>query len=39
MAIAKKAQDPNLPYSQMMQRIQTNSSEMAKNGSSVDVVS
>jgi NAD(P)-dependent dehydrogenase (short-subunit alcohol dehydrogenase family) len=39
MAIAKKAQDPSSPYSQMMQRIQANSSEMAKNGSSVDVVS
>jgi NAD(P)-dependent dehydrogenase (short-subunit alcohol dehydrogenase family) len=39
MAIAKNAQDPNSPYSQMMQRIQANSSEMAKNGSSVDVVS
>jgi NAD(P)-dependent dehydrogenase (short-subunit alcohol dehydrogenase family) len=39
MAIAKKAQDPNSPYSQMMQRVQTNSTEMAKNGSSVDVVS
>jgi len=31
MAIAKKAQDPSSPYSQMMQRIQANSSEMAKN--------
>jgi NAD(P)-dependent dehydrogenase (short-subunit alcohol dehydrogenase family) len=39
MAVAKKAQDPNSPYSQMMQRVQTNSAEMAKNGSSVDVVS
>jgi NAD(P)-dependent dehydrogenase (short-subunit alcohol dehydrogenase family) len=39
MAIAKKAQDPDSPYSQMMQRVQTNSSEMARNGSSVDVVS
>ena len=39
MAIAKKVQDPSSPYSQMMQRIQANSSEMAKNGSSVDVVS
>ena len=39
MAIAKKAKDPSSPYSQMMQRIQANSSEMAKNGSSVDVVS
>jgi NAD(P)-dependent dehydrogenase (short-subunit alcohol dehydrogenase family) len=39
MAVAKKAQDPDSPYSQMMQRIQANSSEMAKNGSSVEVVS
>jgi len=39
MAIANRAQDPNSPYSQMMQRVQTNSAEMAKNGSSVDVVS
>jgi NAD(P)-dependent dehydrogenase (short-subunit alcohol dehydrogenase family) len=39
MVIAKKAQDPSSPYSQMMQRIQANSNEMAKNASSVDVVS
>jgi len=39
MTTAKKAQDPNSPYSQMMQSVQTNSSEMAKSGSSVDVVS
>ena len=39
MAIAKKAQDPNSPYSQMMQRIQADLSKMAENGSSVDVVS
>ena len=39
MAIAKNAQDPNSPYSQMMQRIQASSSKMAKSGSSVDVVS
>ena len=39
MAIAKKVQDPNSPYSQMMQRIQASSSKMAKSGSSVDVVS
>ena len=38
MAIAKKAQDPSSPYSQMMQKIQTRSNEMAKTGSSVDVV-
>ena len=39
MVIAKKAQDPSSPYSSMMQKIQTRSNEMAKNGSSVDVVS
>jgi NAD(P)-dependent dehydrogenase (short-subunit alcohol dehydrogenase family) len=37
--IAKKAQDQNSPYSQMMQRIQANSGEMAKNASPVDIVS
>lgn len=30
MILAKKAQDPNSPYSAMMQTIQSNSSEMAK---------
>jgi NAD(P)-dependent dehydrogenase (short-subunit alcohol dehydrogenase family) len=39
MLIAKKAQDLNSPYSKMMQRMQTNSGEMAKNASPVDVVS
>jgi NAD(P)-dependent dehydrogenase (short-subunit alcohol dehydrogenase family) len=39
MIIAKKAQDPSSPYSQMMQKVQTSSNEMAKNASSVDVVS
>jgi cytochrome c556 len=39
MAIAKNAQDPNSPYSQMMQRIQANLSKMAKNASPFDVVS
>jgi hypothetical protein len=39
MVIAKKAQDPSSPYSQMMQRIQATSNEMVKNASSVDVVS
>lgn len=38
MVIAKKAQDPNSPYSQMMQRVGANSSKMAMNGSSVEVV-
>lgn len=39
MIIAKKAKDPSSPYSQMMQKVQTSSNEMAKNASSVDVVS
>jgi NAD(P)-dependent dehydrogenase (short-subunit alcohol dehydrogenase family) len=39
MVIAKKAQDPNSPYSQMMQRIQANSRKMAENASPVEVVS
>src|ERR671914_2809453 len=33
MILAKKAQDPNSPYSPMMQTIQSNSGEMAKNAS------
>ena len=39
MVIAKKAQDPSSPYSQMMQKLAANSSEMIKNASPVDVVS
>jgi NAD(P)-dependent dehydrogenase (short-subunit alcohol dehydrogenase family) len=39
MVLAKKAQDPSSPYSEMMQRIQANSNEMTKNASSVDIVS
>jgi len=39
MAIAKKSQDPSSPYSQMMQKLAANSSEMIKNASPVDVVS
>jgi NAD(P)-dependent dehydrogenase (short-subunit alcohol dehydrogenase family) len=39
MVIAKKAQDQSSPYSQMMQKIAANSSEMVKNSSPVDVVS
>ena len=39
MLIGKKAQDLNSPYSKMMQRMQANSGEMAKNASPVDVVS
>jgi NAD(P)-dependent dehydrogenase (short-subunit alcohol dehydrogenase family) len=38
MVIAKKAQDPSSPYSQMMQKIAANSREMTKNGSPVDLV-
>jgi NAD(P)-dependent dehydrogenase (short-subunit alcohol dehydrogenase family) len=38
IVIAKKAQDPSSPYSQMMQKVAANSSEMAKNGSPVEVV-
>jgi NAD(P)-dependent dehydrogenase (short-subunit alcohol dehydrogenase family) len=39
MILAKKAQDPNSPYTEMMQTIQSNSSEMATNASPVDSVS
>ena len=38
MVIAKKAQDPTSPYSQMMQRIAASSSELAKSGSPADLV-
>ena len=38
MVIAKKAQDPASPYSQMMQRIAANSTEAIKSGSSADLV-
>jgi short-subunit dehydrogenase len=38
MMIAKKAQDQASSYSQMMQRVGASSSELAKNGSSVDLV-
>lgn len=38
MVLAKKAQDPASPYSQMMQRIATNSTEAIKSGSSADLV-
>ena len=39
MVIAKKAQDPSSPYSQMMQKVAANSNQMANNGSPVVVVS
>lgn len=38
MVIAKKALDPTSPYSQMMQRIAASSSELAKSGSSADLI-
>jgi NAD(P)-dependent dehydrogenase (short-subunit alcohol dehydrogenase family) len=38
MVIAKKAQDPTSPYSQMMQRIAANSTEATKSGSPSGVV-
>jgi NAD(P)-dependent dehydrogenase (short-subunit alcohol dehydrogenase family) len=38
MVIARKAQEPSSPYSQMMQKIAANSSEMTKSGSPVDLV-
>jgi NAD(P)-dependent dehydrogenase (short-subunit alcohol dehydrogenase family) len=38
MVIARKAQEPSSPYSQMMQKIAANSSEMTKSGSTVDLV-
>jgi NAD(P)-dependent dehydrogenase (short-subunit alcohol dehydrogenase family) len=38
MVIAKKAHDPTSPYSQIMQRIAASSSELAKSGSSADLV-
>jgi NAD(P)-dependent dehydrogenase (short-subunit alcohol dehydrogenase family) len=39
MVIAKRAQNPSSPYSQMMQKISANSNQMANNGSPVEVVS
>jgi NAD(P)-dependent dehydrogenase (short-subunit alcohol dehydrogenase family) len=39
MIIAKKAQDPTSPYSEMMQKVAANSNQMANNGSPVEVVS
>ena len=35
---AKKSQDPNSPYSQLMQKVAANFEPMLKNGSSADVV-
>jgi NAD(P)-dependent dehydrogenase (short-subunit alcohol dehydrogenase family) len=39
MVVAKRAQDPISPYSQMMQKISANSNQLANNGSPVEVVS
>jgi NAD(P)-dependent dehydrogenase (short-subunit alcohol dehydrogenase family) len=38
MVIAKKAQDPTSPYSQILQRVAANSTEATKSGSSPDLV-
>jgi NAD(P)-dependent dehydrogenase (short-subunit alcohol dehydrogenase family) len=38
MIVAKKSQDPNSPYSQMMQKVATGFGEMMKNASSPAVV-
>jgi NAD(P)-dependent dehydrogenase (short-subunit alcohol dehydrogenase family) len=38
MVIAKKAQDPNSPYSQMMQKMSGNWQYMMENGSSAELV-
>jgi NAD(P)-dependent dehydrogenase (short-subunit alcohol dehydrogenase family) len=38
LVIAKKSQDPNSPYSQIMQRIATGFEKMMKNASSPDLV-
>lgn len=38
MVIAKRAQVPSSPYSQMIQKVAVNLSEIAKNGSSAELV-
>jgi NAD(P)-dependent dehydrogenase (short-subunit alcohol dehydrogenase family) len=38
MAISKKTQDPNSPYSQMMQMMSSNQERMLENGSDADLV-
>jgi hypothetical protein len=38
LVIAKKSQDPNSPYTQMMQKVATGFEEMMKNASSPDLV-
>jgi NAD(P)-dependent dehydrogenase (short-subunit alcohol dehydrogenase family) len=38
MVVAKKSQDPNSPYSQMMQKLAASFEPLLENGSSADVV-
>jgi NAD(P)-dependent dehydrogenase (short-subunit alcohol dehydrogenase family) len=38
MVVAKKAQDPASPYSELMQRVTASASELAKNASTADLV-
>ena len=38
MVVAKKAQDPASPYSELMQKIMVNASELAKNASDAELV-
>lgn len=38
MVVAKKAEDPASPYSELMQRIMSSASELAKNASSAELV-
>lgn len=38
MIVAKKAQDPASPYSELMQRTMANASELAKNASPAELV-
>jgi len=38
MVVAKKAQDPASPYSELMQKLMVNASELAKNASDADFV-
>jgi NAD(P)-dependent dehydrogenase (short-subunit alcohol dehydrogenase family) len=38
MVIAKKSQDPNSPYSEMMQKVAANSSSMADKGAPAELV-
>jgi NAD(P)-dependent dehydrogenase (short-subunit alcohol dehydrogenase family) len=38
LVVAKKSQDPNSPYSKMMQKVTTGFEEMMKNASSADLV-